>query len=189
MVELSILIPTIPPRLPNEFPSIYASLMKQLDGRKNVEVLGLCDNFVWSIGAKRNRLLSIASGSFICFVDDDDEVSGDYVDELLAAIKKPGVDHVSFETKIWAEQFINYESFEEKTESGYLNLESPHTHLHAWKKSFLQQEKFSDVSFAEDNDWATKLANKNPVTHHISKVLYFYRFDPLASEARNEAPA
>jgi glycosyltransferase involved in cell wall biosynthesis len=40
----------------------------------------------YTIGEKRNRLLEEAKGDFIVFIDDDDEVSDDYVESIIEAI-------------------------------------------------------------------------------------------------------
>ena len=46
-----------------------------------VEVLTELDDGTRSIGEKRNALVESAGGEYVCFVDDDDMVSSDYVGE------------------------------------------------------------------------------------------------------------
>jgi hypothetical protein len=71
-------------------------LTKQAEG-KPVQLITLYDNRVWTVGQKRNRLLWMAEGEYLTFVDDDDEVAGDYVDTLLGAIDKArGADVICF---------------------------------------------------------------------------------------------
>ena len=67
---LSILICTIKSR-----EAYLKELIEELDYQiqfKEVQVLWLGDNKSMSVGAKRNKLLSIADGEWVCFIDDDD---------------------------------------------------------------------------------------------------------------------
>lgn len=52
-----------------------------------IEVLWLGDNKSISVGEKRNKLLSLSKGEYVCFIDDDDTVSPDYVAEIMNAIQ------------------------------------------------------------------------------------------------------
>jgi hypothetical protein len=53
---------------------------------RDIEVLCDIDNGEVSIGSKRQKLLNSAVGDYVCFVDDDDLVSEDYVDLILDKI-------------------------------------------------------------------------------------------------------
>lgn len=177
--------------------------MQQTNGRKDVEILGLCDNYSWSIGKKRSSLLSIATGKFISFVDDDDEVSGDYVEAILSAIRSsPTLDMVSFKLKMYAGNFIEYDADKHlagqplvdytdvggDTINDYFYLQTSYAHLYAWRRELVKGIEFLDISFGEDEKWASKALQCVKEKHHIDKFLYEYRFDPLGSESRNEAP-
>jgi glycosyltransferase involved in cell wall biosynthesis len=190
MIKLSILIPTIPPRLSLEFPSIVSQLNDQLNGRKDIELIGLCDNFSWTVGEKRNKLLSLASGKFVAFIDDDDEISGDYIEEVvLGIVNNPNAELISFNVKMWAERLIEYEQIKEKIDGGYVLLSNQAAHIYVWNRQFISNHKFPDISFGEDNAWCGALLKKKPDTVHIDKFLYSYQFDPFNSETRNEAPS
>lgn len=54
---------------------------------KNVEIVIESDDDNMSIAAKRNVLLDRSIHDYICFVDDDDIVSGDYIYKVIAAIQ------------------------------------------------------------------------------------------------------
>lgn len=190
MIHLSILIPTIPPRLSSDYSELLVALTSQVGNRKDIEIISLCDNFIWSVGEKRNKLLSIASGAFICFLDDDDMVSGDYVDELVSAImENPEAQLISFNVKMWAQRLVEYDTLQEKIPDGYIHMNTDAAHIYAWRRSFIKDTKFEKVSFGEDNKWAHALLEKKPNTYHIDKFIYEYKFDPFNSETRNEAPS
>ena len=87
MCLLSILIATVPTRTETFLPRILAELNRQCHG-KDVEVLYLGDFFNMTVGKKRNHLLSISSGLYTTFVDDDDMISENYVDRILTEVNK-----------------------------------------------------------------------------------------------------
>ena len=94
-MKLSILICTVPSRVDSYFPKLLKKLESQLN--KNVEVLWLGDDKKRSVGEKRNNLLSIANGEYVTFVDDDDDISDDYVKTILHYIVNgKGVDVINF---------------------------------------------------------------------------------------------
>ena len=81
LLLLSILIPSLPERI-HLLSSVLSDLHEQSKG-KPVEVLVLTDNRHRTTGQKRNQLIGLAQGRFISFVDDDDSVAADYVDQIL----------------------------------------------------------------------------------------------------------
>lgn len=82
----SILIPCIPERM-NMAAQLYRKLHQQIaDAKANVEVLCLIDDCRMSVGTKRQKLLDIARGDYIAFVDDDDDVTDRYVPAIWDAI-------------------------------------------------------------------------------------------------------
>ncbi len=93
----SILIPTLDNRH-EQFSRLYERLNEQINEKflaKEVEVLYFSDNKQHSLGFKRNKLIEWAKGKFIAFVDDDDNVSDDYVPIICRTIKEnPDIDCV-----------------------------------------------------------------------------------------------
>ncbi len=94
-MKLSVLVCTIPERF-DKFNALLRKL-NLLSFNLGVEILH--DNSpkgTKTIGGKRNDLLNKAVGEYVCFVDDDDDISDDYFTEILKAIEsKP--DCVGFE--------------------------------------------------------------------------------------------
>ena len=86
--KLSILICSLESRR-----ALCNNLKLQLKEQKNeaVEVIIYEDKGELSIGEKRNKLLKRAKGEYVCFIDDDDEISKNYINLALEGIKL-GVD-------------------------------------------------------------------------------------------------
>src|SRR5665213_1512186 len=84
-MKLSILICNVQKRL-QKLSQLVEHLEKQAHN-KPVEILWLGDTKTMTVGEKRNKLLSISKGDYVCFVDDDDWVADDYIDEILNGIE------------------------------------------------------------------------------------------------------
>jgi glycosyltransferase involved in cell wall biosynthesis len=185
-IKLSILIPTIESRkilLMN----LLGELHKQtINYPGNVDVL--TETGSGTIGAKRNKLLERATGEYICFIDDDDEVSKDYIPEILKAIEsKP--DCVSLRGVItWDganpeifEHSIKYNGYVTHTiPKGGIKYERYPNHLNAIKSEIAKQFKFPETNHGEDTDWATQVFKSGLLKKevYIDKVLYNYKFIP-----------
>ena len=79
-MKLSILICTLKGR--DEY---LNRVLQVLEPQKtdDVEILIESDERQMTIGQKRNKLLDRAIGDYICYVDDDDLVSVDYIEKIL----------------------------------------------------------------------------------------------------------
>lgn len=166
-------------------PRVFLDLERQAKG-KDVEVLVLLDDRKRSIGHKRNALVSIAQGTFVAFVDDDDRVAIDYVDRLLEKIAlQPDV--IVFD--VWVSGY--YDRFGLSDRLCSYDLDHEHqtltdryhrkpNHLMAWRTALVKQEPFSDLSSGEDTEWAHRICRrfeKRLRQERIHKVLYSYDFD------------
>ena len=100
-IKLSILILSTHTRrntfLPISLNMVYGQLEKS-KYKENVEILYLVDNKIMTVGEKRNKLKSIASGEYIVFVDDDDRIADTYIDDIVeATLSSPDVISFNFE--------------------------------------------------------------------------------------------
>lgn len=79
---------------------ISECILKQIDkidGHRDVEFISYRDNKQVTVGEKRNVLLRNSKGRFVCFVDDDDRISHDYVESILTCIvNNPTCDCIVF---------------------------------------------------------------------------------------------
>ena len=179
-MRLSILIPTLTDRI-ESFNKLYHSLNTQ--ATDEVEILVLSDSGEATIGTKRNLLLEAAKGDYLCFTDDDDLVSSDYVETLLKAIESEP-DCVSLRGVItWKgenpeifEHSIKYDSY--KTTDNVIKYERFPNHLNCIKSSIAKQFKFQEKNFGEDTEWAIQLKDSGLLKKEIfvDKILYHYLY-------------
>lgn len=195
-MKLSILICTLHER--RQFLiNLYNTLEPQvIDLFTEIEIL-TCD---WdrpaSIGSKRNHLLDRAKGEYVCFVDDDDRVSDNYIRLLFEGINK-GVDCCSlkgvitengknpliFEHSLKYEEYkTNGDIFEETLTGNHLvyrsevKYERYPNHLNCIKASIAKQFRFPETNHGEDTDWATQIHKSGLIKteHYIPEVIYYY---------------
>jgi len=184
-MKLSILICTIPGR--EKFLERLRSILDpQVRGCEDyIEILVNHDPNA-PIGLKRNVLLAEAIGEYVCFIDDDDRVSDDYVLLLLEGIFK-GVDCCSLIGIITDNgdnprkfyHSIKYQHYETVSDpSGYASvmyLRYPN-HLNCIKSSIAKNFRFPEKNFGEDTDFATQIHHSGQLMteHEINKVIYYY---------------
>jgi glycosyltransferase involved in cell wall biosynthesis len=180
-MDLSILIPTIPSRA-GMLQELLESLTKQIKG-KEVEILVNSEDL--SIGEKRNKLLEQAKGKYVCFIDDDDEVSSRYIDLIFEGIIRD-VDCCSLRGVItWNGE--NHEIFEHSiryskyhTTNNYVKYERYPNHLNAIKATIAKQFKFPEINYGEDTEWATQVHKSGLIKteYYIHDTIYHYKFIP-----------
>lgn len=181
---LSILIPTIPGREAQAH-ALIAKLEDQI-GELPVEILCLSDNRKRTIGGKRQSLVDIASGYYIAFVDDDDDVSDDYVSEILkATASRPDV--------ITFRQASSYKGIKSEIVFGINNQDQPYNpdgitfrapwHVCAWRRDRIRTCQFGLSNYGEDIVWCQQARQMARHAHHIDKVLHNYTHDPATTSA------
>jgi glycosyltransferase involved in cell wall biosynthesis len=96
MTLLSIIMPALAQRA--ERSTMAQQIYEQtVDLGDEVEFYALVDNGARSTGAKRNALLALCRGDYVCAVDDDDLIADDYIASLLRAIRENhGIDCITF---------------------------------------------------------------------------------------------
>ncbi len=183
-LKLSILIPAIPSRW-EKFQKIYNKLNSQ--ATDEVEVLGFIDNKKRSIGRKRGGLKDLAKGEYMLYVDDDDDVSDDFVKEILKGIKdKPDV--VTFQQKVFIDKLEGIIDFDLNNENeqfrpNKVTKRKPFTCC-AWRSSLGKPYNFPDLMYSEDAGWLKWLWIKARTQYKIDKILHTYIFDSKGTEAK-----
>jgi glycosyltransferase involved in cell wall biosynthesis len=139
-----------------------------------VEILIDADNMTKSVGQKRNDLISKAKGHFVCFIDDDDFITENYLSTILhhlnigIDILLIGISHIENginKTKILPSLFIDNLTTNEVV------FKTNHFHLCPHKKSIAELVSFDCVNFAEDMIYSKKMGK------HISNHAVIY--DPI----------
>ncbi len=176
---LTICLPTVLSRA-DLFAKLHAEIQRQAEGR-SVEVIVACDNKEVSIGKKRQNLLEAATGDYVCFVDDDDWISTDYVDRILAALAT-SPDCVGFlitcthngknPTKAIAS--LRYGRWGED-EDGYAHTRSPYQKTPV-RREIALRVGFPDLRYGEDRKYSEGLVKICKTEEFIDAVLYHYRF-------------
>lgn len=170
--RLSILIASIPSREQKLF-CLFQSLVHQ---GGDIEILK-DGNLGYNIGTKRNILLSRAKGDYIVFIDDDDEVSFDYVTKILKAtegdpdcigisgiISTNGENempwHISKEYGLWYEQDGVY-------------YRTPN-HISPVRRELALQTRFKEISHGEDFDYSMRLLPLLKTENKVEGNIYHY---------------
>jgi GT2 family glycosyltransferase/ubiquinone/menaquinone biosynthesis C-methylase UbiE len=176
-IELSILICSLTERNSLFLDRLLGRLNPQIEN-KNVELLVISDNAKRSIGKKRNDAIQMASGKYVCFVDDDDLVSDDYVDSILKEIREWCPDVIVFDAMITFNgqnpKLVRYGREFDYCEKDDAYYRHPN-HLMVHKKSNIL-EWFKDVKTGEDDEWAARMLSRIVTQSRIEKVLYYYDY-------------
>ncbi len=153
-------------------------LLEDLEKQKTeqVEILVEVDNEKMSIGPKRNSLLKKAEGDYIAFIDDDDEVSVNYVVKILEALKtnpdccgiegfliRPGHKYKFIHS-------IRYDTWFSKNDIYY---RCPN-HLNPVRRELALQVGFPEKDYGEDQDYSLSLFPLLKTEVYIQGVLYYY---------------
>lgn len=161
-------------------------LMQQLQPQLNgqVEVITDIDNGEATTGNKRNRLIKSATGEYIVFVDDDDEIASDYVASILqAAESKPdcivfsgwmttnGIDRRDFHLSI----HYPYEAITRNGKVEYLRYPN---HITPIRRDIALHVQFENRTIGEDYAWATEIHKRGLLKTEVKihKFLYHYKF-------------
>lgn len=192
--RLSVLVCAVPSRLKTKLPVVFGELERQASG-KSVEILCLLDNRSRTTGEKRNALLKIARGEYVTFVDDDDRVAENYVQEILGAIKTvPPPQVIVF--NVWVsgykashglpDRICKYDIAFEDENLPNLYKRKPN-HLMVWQSAIARSVAFPLITRGEDKIWARRLLERYKKLRQlrIEKTLYYYDFDPRLSVGQN----
>lgn len=183
-MKLSILIPSLASRN-KQLEELRLEIQKQelvygLSGK--VEVLTHVDNGELTIGQKRNELMKRAKGEYVCFVDDDDMLSKNYLKLIFEKIMPDCCSLTGVIT--WdgnnPELFVHSLKYKEYKTNDHNNpkYERYPNHLNVIKRSIASKYKFPSINHGEDTDFATQLFNSGDIKNEaeIKDILYYYKF-------------
>jgi|LakMenEpi03Aug12_release.lakeMendotaPanAssembly.Ray.scaffolds.fasta_scaffold728526_2 hypothetical protein len=196
-ISLSVLILSLTERM-----DLASNLFKKLEKLckfDDVEILILMDNRKQTITEKRNHLLNIAKGDYIAFLDDDDDITDDYFNELIPICRENKYDVITFNQYCNVNGFEFYVTFDygnpiEEVNYNFLSnnknykVKRPPWHICAWNKNLAKTEAFIEIrnqynESSEDADWIKKLNYKIKDSYKIEKVLHKYIYNTKISRS------
>lgn len=188
MILLSILIPTIPERS-DKFTVLYNELMRQKTAfdtfHSSIGELEIVVNagvkFLdggLSIGKKREALVQEAKGEYLCFLDDDESISPNYVETLMRLCHK-GADICTFKAIVKMETFWSIldmrlvYTLNDQMSPDY-TVRRPPWHVCPMKSKYAKLFQFKDINAAEDFEWMEKVLQRCTTESHTDKVIFQY---------------
>ncbi len=178
--DISFLVPTIPGRdasLQRLLQSIHEKMGRIAPGLRYEIRLGF-DNKEASVGRKRDNLLQASKGKYSAFVDDDDEITDAYIEDLAETIK--GNYHV-MRLRGTVQQYTFTHSIAVKLNEPMArgnDFFRPPNHLNPMLTDVAKLVRFKDASRGEDLDWTMRMANAGFLTSEYtsdpSRIHYIY---------------
>lgn len=193
MIDLSILVCSVHTRYNNFLLKIEQQLFDQYnalspDDQHRVEIVVLTDNKMMMLGHKRNVMVELAQGNYCVFVDDDDRISEDYIQQLLDATAT-NADSIVFQ----AEVSLNGEPpklcyYSKDVKRDYNLRDTYHripNHICCVKRSVALKSSFPNVLYGEDAGYSKVLLKHLKTEHKIDKVLYYYDYNAETTETQS----
>jgi hypothetical protein len=192
-ILLSVLIPTVESRR-QEFGRLASKLNRQIAAHQlehAVEILYFLDNCQYTVGFKRNWLMSQSHGRFVAFVDDDDDVDDEYLPLLCQVIAaNPEIDCIGFlgemtwsgrnpEMSIYSVRYAEQETL--GTWAGHHVYLRPPLHLNPIRRDIAIQYPFPEINAGEDRIRSRRMVQAAALRNEYflgERVLYRYLFDP-----------
>lgn len=191
-MKFSIMILSIPSRL-QQLSALYEKLQTQIGARKDIEVICLVDNKSMTIGEKRSKILSCSRGQYVAFLDDDDTVSDNYIEEIMRVLDSSSPDVVSFEQDctVNGKKFMVNFRLGNPHEPAVQNalgeyppvIKRPPYHMCVWKGVIARNTPIPSISYGEDLAWIQSMVQRCKTGVHISKVLHYYIYSDAASQS------
>ncbi len=186
---LDILICTIPTRK-----DLLANVVQNLESQikkarleQNVGIIVEADNCRLTIGEKRNLLVARSKAEYVCHVDDDDDVSSNYVKSIIWAIGNCDVDAVGIIGSIrlgsatkenWRPfiHSIKYDRFYQTPDNTYVR---PPNHLNPIRRKIVNRYPFKTISHGEDTDFALRMCRTYALkTERMASTSPIYLYTP-----------
>lgn len=194
---ISILTPTIPKRH-KKFCKLYAEINRQITYMNTYHPsLGMIEReFCYgptfldgglSIGKKREHLVGNARGKYLCFLDDDEYISPNYIETLVRlCIQDKDVCTFRSISKLdnyWAIVNMSLDNKENEQLTPDKIVNRPAWHVCPVKSEYAKLYPFEDINYGEDWDWFSKVLTHCETEAHSDAVIHQYNHSKLTSES------
>jgi hypothetical protein len=178
--DVTFLIPTIAGR-ERSLQTLMASIREKMGRlaphlRYNINLA--FDNREMSIGTKRQQLLQGAEGKYSAFIDDDDNITDAYVEDLVQTVQGS---HPVMRLRGQIARYTFTHSLQNTLTSPMARGEvflRPPNHLNPMMTDVAKLIPFADAVRGEDLDWTMRLARAGFLTHEYrsddSRIHYIY---------------
>ena len=202
IVYLSICIPTLVERL-DKVSILIKKIQNQIDChnlKKHIQIISHLDNRSIPLYKKRNNLQKCCSGKYFIHMDDDDDLSDDYIITMYNTIKNLDneVDVITYNQIAYVENDVFYIFCDLNYDFnlkyiGTKNNKNVYVR-YPWQWCAWNTKRFShvyrnddDTILWEDRNWLKRVMLEHPKTQfNISKELHQYNFqDPSKSTCQN----
>ena len=190
---LSILIPSLTERV-DRFGILIKKIMKQIEDcgyEEVVQIISHIDNRSVPLKDKRNKMMKRARGTYLCHIDDDDDVSDNFIEELVPICLEHEVDVITYNQLARLEkgdiflksslrcglQMCILEDYPNAKEGEEWFIRFP-WQFHAWRTSLVKDIDRNDADNGpkcEDVNWLKRVMLSYPETQYdIDKVLHIF---------------
>ena len=197
--DWSVLIPTIPgreERLQKLCKDIYEKAGRIAPNLK-IEICLDFDNRESSVGTKRQRLLEKASGKYLSFIDDDDDITDAYIEDLAETIRG-SYPVMRLRGVITPYTFTHSiaNTLKHPMAIGDVFLRPPN-HLNPMLSDVAKLVPFKDAFRGEDLEWTIRMARSGFLTREYasddSRIHYMYnlggrKVDPQTLMNQQQTP-
>lgn len=145
-----------------------------------------------SIGAKRQTLLDSCTGLFCGFLDDDEDIAGNYIETLIELCKQDK-DVCTFKSFIQLEQYwgivnMRLRYVNEQMSPDYEVHRAP-WHMCPVRSSIAKKYKFPDENYAEDWNFMIQVLADVQTEAHSERIIHSYRHNVAAKSESDQAVA
>lgn len=186
-VVLSVLICSVPERS-----EMLRGILKKLEDQKKPireyhKALGQFEFLVnsgnrftnggLSIGAKRQALLDESKGNYVCYLDDDEDISPDYLETILRlCYERKDVGTFRSLAKLsnsWALVDMRMGNPQEQINADKITFRPP-WHVCPVKSEFAKLCRFENSNYGEDWDWFSQVLIHCQTEAHTDRIIHQY---------------
>jgi glycosyltransferase involved in cell wall biosynthesis len=139
-----------------------------------------------SIGRKRQELIEMSNGKYLCFLDDDEDIAPNYV-ETLVRLCQSCADVVTFRSFCKTDFYwsvIDMRLGNENEEATPDRIVKRNAwHICPVKSEYAKLYPFPDSNYGEDWKWMEKVLGHCKTEAHTDQIIHCYNHSSIHSEA------